>query len=626
MARGPVEVCLVGLSLVGCGGGGTSGAGSGSTGPVLTATTVVELDSTGSTGGADETATGDGPGVACGDEVMSFTDPLRLVGSSEPGLTGLVSLAATPTHVFGCSHDAGLSVWSMVEPARPAVVATGLSAAGDAPPRCDGVALGVDDPSRLVTIRRPVAGDAGVTVWDLADPADPVALAHWSTPLPVEAATLDGDRVLVAAGPEGLRRLALDTDQLVEQGSFVDADSDARALAVDGDLLVVAEGRQGLRTYDVAPDDPVLRGAAGLGAVALAVALDGPRAHVATLEAVAVVDVADGDQPELLAQVPTPGAALDLVPRGDLLVLADWDEVRGISVADPTLPQLRLGEWAPGSSPLDRARAVAVSGEHVVVSGWRGLHVYELDAEPLAPELEVESLRVDFRTVAPGESDDHVVILRNTGSAPLTLCGIESTLPGLSIETLSGVIEAGSTLPVEIEFTATDDAPVQGELRIHSNDPDEPLWVIPLTANTPRVDVGDAAIGFHYVDTEGRAWSSEGLAGQVWLLAYFASWCPTCNAEFPGYQTDLHEIYADQGLAVVGLGNEPVGKILAFQGTSGARFPLLVSERSYREWEDPPGGSYSLQVVVGRDGVVRAIGNELTAADMEPLIVELLAD
>ncbi|MCA9705418.1 MAG: redoxin domain-containing protein [Myxococcales bacterium] len=620
-----LEVCLQ-VGVLGCPSDDPPSAGTDTTGGSESTSSAASTG--GSTDGADDTTTGEAPPIECGDDVPSFVDPLRLVGSSEPGLTGLVSLAATATHVFGCSHDAGLTVWSMADPTAPAVVATGLHADAAASPRCDQVALAVDDTTRLrlITARRPVDGEAGVTVWDVTDPAAPAALAHWSTPLPVEAAVLDGVRVVVAAGPEGLRTLALDLDQLVEQGSFVDAQSDARALALDGDLLLVAEARAGLRSYDVAPDDPVLQGAAGLGAVALDVELHDARAYVATLEAVAVVDVTDATQPQLMAQVPTPGAALDLARRDDLLVLADWDEVRGISVADPRAPRLRLGEPAPGSGPLDRARAVATSGSHVVVSGWRGLHAYALEAEPSAPELEVETLRVDFRTDAPGQTDDHVVVLRNTGNAPLTVCGIESTLPGVSIDVTAGVIEAGSTLPVEIALTAQGQEPQQGQLRIHSSDPDEPLWAVPLTANTPRLDVGDAAIGFHYVDTEGRAWSSERLAGQVWLLAYFASWCPTCNAEFPGYQTELYQVYAAEGLAVLGLGNEPVGKILAFQGTVGASFPLLVSERSYRDWEDPPGGSYSLQVVVGRDGVVRAIGNELTAADLEPLIARLLAE
>lgn len=77
---------------------------------------------------------------------------------------------------------------------------------------------------------------------------------------------------------------------------------------------------------------------------------------------------------------------------------------------------------------------------------------------------------------------------------------------------------------------------------------------------------------------------------------------------------------------MIGLGNEPVGKILAFQATVGASFPLLLGERSYRDWDDPPGGNYSLQIVVDRSGVVRELGNALTVVDLEPLIVELLAE
>jgi len=76
----------------------------------------------------------------------------------------------------------------------------------------------------------------------------------------------------------------------------------------------------------------------------------------------------------------------------------------------------------------------------------------------------------------------------------------------------------------------------------------------------------------------------------------------------------------------MGLGNEPVGKILAFQQNVGALFPLLLGERSYRDWDDPPGGSYSLQILVDRAGVVQAIGNGLTSAELEPLVQELLAE
>jgi len=452
---------------------------------------------------ADESSGGDdGPSMACSDEVPTFIDPLRVIGSDEPGLSGLVSLVATDARVYGCSHDAGLVVWSVADPTSPTVVATGLTARGTASVRCDAVAMS-DDGTQLVTTRHLVEGDGegGVTVWDLtADPASPTMLAHWSTPLPVESAVLGSGRALVAVGTEGLRALALAGDQLIEQGTFVDEDSDARGLALVGDLLLVAEARGGLRVYDVAADDPVLRATAGLGAVALGVHLDGDRAYVATLEAVAIVDLSDPDEPELIVQLPTPGVALDVAQRGDLLLVADWDEISGVSLADPDAPQLLLDEPAPGTDPLDRARAVAIAGDLVVASGWRGLHVFELELEPEAPELQVESLRVDFRGLAAGDSDDHVVVLRNTGNATLSLCGIESTLVGVEIDASPAELEPGSTLAVEIAYTADSGAPIQGELLIHTNDPDQSLWTVPITVNTPRIGVGDTTLAFHHVD------------------------------------------------------------------------------------------------------------------------------
>ncbi|MCH9686176.1 MAG: hypothetical protein K0V04_32385, partial [Deltaproteobacteria bacterium] len=324
MVRCRCVVWALALGLAGCGDDGP-GAAPGSTG--TTDAPTATMVSTSSSDGADETATTGTPSPTCDDSTPAFVDPLRLVGSDAPGLTGLVAVTAAGSFVYGCSHDAGLTVWSVADPAAPTVVATGLSAAADDPPRCDAVALS-EDGSQLVTARRPIDGDGGVTVWTLGDPAMPSMQAHWATMLAVESAVMGAGRVWVAAGPDGVRSLALDLDQLVEQGSYVDEDSDARGLAIDGDMLLVAEAREGLRVYDVAPDEPVLQGTVGLGAVAVDVRISEDRAHVATLEAVAVVDIADPAAPDLIVQLPTQGPALDLTRHDDLLLVADWDEIR----------------------------------------------------------------------------------------------------------------------------------------------------------------------------------------------------------------------------------------------------------------------------------------------------------
>lgn len=625
-------VAIGGVLALGCGDDSAApGAGSSTGGD----TTLATSTGPSSTGSVDDTTTGGPPSVECTAEVESFVDPLRVVGSDEPGIDGLVSLTSMGSVVFGCSHDAGLVVWDLSSPSAPSLVARDHAPPAAADLRCDSVTVSIDG-GHVVTTRSPDPGaqkadeDGAVTLWSVDDPAQPVVVASWATAAPVASAVADEARVFVAAGPDGVIALAIDGGTLVEQGATNDDDSDARALRLSADTLWVAQARSGVRAYDVAPDVPQPLGSVSLGAVSLDVELaelaGAPdQLVVATLEAVAVIDAADPTAPELVSQVPTAGAAIDVALHGDTVLAADWDELRGFSLTEPAVPRHWLAEHAPGSDPLDRARAVTMVGEHLVVSGWRGIFVYEVEAEPLAPELEVESRRADFRDVAPGDSDDHVVVLRNTGTAPLTICGIESTLPGVEIDAPLDTIDPASTVPVELTFTATTPDPQSGVLWIHTNDPDEPLWEVPLSANAPRVDVGDSTIAFHHLDTEGRAHRSTALDGQVRLFSYFASWCPTCNTEFPDYESQLHQVYADQGFTIVGLGNEPVGKILAFQTTVGATFPLLVAEHSYREWEDPPGGTYSMQVLVDRQGVVHTIGNGMTADELIPAIEALLA-
>jgi len=93
MVRWRSVTLLAVVALTACGDEGVTsgtgdGASQGSSGSLAT------------TEAADESSGGDdGPSMACSDEVPTFVDPLRVIGSDEPGLSGLVSLVATETRV-----------------------------------------------------------------------------------------------------------------------------------------------------------------------------------------------------------------------------------------------------------------------------------------------------------------------------------------------------------------------------------------------------------------------------------------------------------------------------------------------------------------------------------------------
>jgi len=100
-------------------------------------------------------------------------------------------------------------------------------------------------------------------------------------------------------------------------------------------------------------------------------------------------------------------------------------------------------------------------------------------------------------------------------------------------------------------------------------------------------EVGSAAPTWKLRTVEGVEVSSTDLAGKVVVVDFWATWCPPCRAEIPGF-IELQKKYGNDGLVIVGISVD--------QGGAGVVKKFVAENK------------VSYQIVLADDGVADAFG------------------
>jgi len=115
-------------------------------------------------------------------------------------------------------------------------------------------------------------------------------------------------------------------------------------------------------------------------------------------------------------------------------------------------------------------------------------------------------------------------------------------------------------------------------------------------------------------DVDGKVVSSEDFKGKVVVVDFWATWCPPCRTEIPGY-VQLQKKYAADGLVIVGISVDTDGPevVRKFMKEVGINYPIVMADDQIQDLFAPIQG-YPTTLIIDRDGKIRdrKLGREPT--------------
>jgi len=138
----------------------------------------------------------------------------------------------------------------------------------------------------------------------------------------------------------------------------------------------------------------------------------------------------------------------------------------------------------------------------------------------------------------------------------------------------------------------------------------------PLRSETAEgvcsADAKAANLNFTFKDIHGKPFALSDYKGKVVLLDFWATWCPPCRKEIPGF-IELYNSYRSRGFVVIGVSmDESTSDIKRFARRYKMNYPILVG--AGRDDLEPAFGPLPLPTafVIARDGRICARHDGLT--------------
>ena len=163
--------------------------------------------------------------------------------------------------------------------------------------------------------------------------------------------------------------------------------------------------------------------------------------------------------------------------------------------------------------------------------------------------------------------------------------------------------------------------PAPKVLELHGGVPAESVTVAETPADPARRPE------YAFTDLDGTPRRLSDFDGQIVIVNFWATWCPPCLHEIPGF-IELQAKYAEKGVRFVGIALDDTDNVKRFAGEVSLNYPTAHGQESALDLMKAFGnkrGGLPYTVLVNREGVMtyRKAG-ELTLEDAEALILSHL--
>lgn len=466
--------------------------------------------------------------------------------------------------------------------------------------------------------------EGSVSVVDLAGPTIVGSLQLGDR---VHGVAYDGSNAWAAAGSDGVVAIGVASGGPTNDGAL-GAFADARGVAHGPEGLWVAAGTQGIALIDAATGASLgtaMTDFESLGVRATddgAIVLLGVNGWERYAAGGGGIAREDGDA--------TTGAVLDATMHaGDLVTAEVHTLVRRSGGARRFEERASFDELV---APWYRA-VVSHDGELLAAAGDEIIPV-DVRASSDAPDLMVDATTV-YMWGDAGEPLESLVVIENAGDEPLVLGEVEADAM-LDVSFQDGdpvdgcpdavAVAPGGSVLLSVKTTPDSTALATGEIRISSNDPDEPELRLSVDVNRGEPELGSDAVDFELLTIYGERVRLSDHAGKVVLVKMFNFGCKRCAEEFAEVQADIVGSYAASEFVAIGVNTTHrtafAGKIVD-EGDLTLPVTLDLDSMAFRHFRMPE-KVFPLNVVVGRDGKILHVDAEEGLASASAAIADAM--